>query len=73
FIVVFSLPTIHYFFLASRFAIDYQFEKRGYSTCGITIFYHALYKKLILNAVLTARVACISALFALASPFGRSD
>lgn len=35
----------------------------GYSTCGITIFYHALDQKLILNAVKTARVACISARF----------
>jgi hypothetical protein len=35
---VFSLPTIHYFFLASRFGVGYPFEKRGYSTCGIIIF-----------------------------------
>jgi hypothetical protein len=32
---LFSLPTIHYFFLASRFGVGYPFEKRGYSTCGL--------------------------------------
>jgi hypothetical protein len=60
FIVVYSLPTIHYFFLASRFGVGYPFDASGYSTCGIIILYQFPYQKLILNAVLTARVAYIS-------------
>lgn len=38
----FRRPTNYYYFLADRFGIDYPFDARGYFTCIIILFYHAI-------------------------------